>query len=297
MQGEFIVHENTTPLPTIHVVSDSVGLTAQALARAAAAQFGVTNPVIEVLPKVRTFEEIKEFIDEHSAVHKRNTGDGRMLVFYTLVDRDLSRQLAEYAGGRDDIVAVDLVTDAIGAIAHMTGKQPSTKPGGLHVADQYYFRRIEAIEFTIAHDDGRNPQEMTQADIVLLGVSRSSKTPTSIYLAQQGYKVSNIPLDPSTEPPKEVYEVDRTRLFGLMTTADVLVGIRQRRLGNAAVAASQYADPEYVYEDLERARALMRKLGAIVIHTENRAVEETAQEILRYYERAHPQGADIVIRS
>ena len=138
---------------------------------------------------------------------------------------------------------------------------------------------------------------MTQADIVLLGVSRSSKTPTSIYLAQQGYKVSNIPLDPSTEPPKEVFEVDRSRLFGLMTTADVLVGIRQRRLGNAAVAASKYADPEYVYEDLDRARALMRKLGAIVIHTENRAVEETAQEILRYYERAHPQGADIVIRS
>ena len=154
---EFIAYGSSTELPTIHVISDSVGLTAQAVARAAAAQFGVTNPVIEVLPKVRTFEEIKEFIDEHSAVHKRNTGDGRMLVFYTLVDRDLSRQLAEYAGGRDDIVAVDLVTDAIGAIAHMTGKQPSTKPGGLHVADQYYFRRIEAIEFTIAHDDGRNP--------------------------------------------------------------------------------------------------------------------------------------------
>ena len=144
-----------------------------------------------------------------------------------------------------------------------------------------------------------SPTESLTTWMVGSGVvfSRSSKTPTSIYLAQQGYKVSNIPLDPSTEPPKEVYEVDRTRLFGLMTTADVLVGIRQRRLGNAAVAASQYADPEYVYEDLERARALMRKLGAIVIHTENRAVEETAQEILRYYERAHPQGADIVIRS
>ena len=228
---EFIAYGSSTELPTIHVISDSVGLTAQAVARAAAAQFGVTNPVIEVLPKVRTFEEIKEFIDEHSAVHKRNTGDGRMLVFYTLVDRDLSRQLAEYAGGRDDIVAVDLVTDAIGAIAHMTGKQPSTKPGGLHVADQYYFRRIEAIEFTIAHDDGRNPQELHQADIVLLGVSRSSKTPTSIYLSQQGYKVANIPLDPTTEPPAELEQVDRTRLFGLMTTPEVLIGIRQRRLG------------------------------------------------------------------
>lgn len=282
------------PLPTIHVISDSVGLTAQAVARAAAAQFGVTNPAIEVLPKVRSFEEIKTFIDEHSAFHRQNTGDGRMLVFYTLVDRELSRKLATYAGGREDIVAVDLMTDAIGAIAHMTGRNPSTKPGGLHVADQYYFRRIEAIEFSIAHDDGRNPQELSQADIVLLGVSRSSKTPTSIYLSQQGYKVANIPLDPSTDPPREVFDVDRTRLFGLMTTAEVLIGIRQRRLGNARVVASSYADPEYVYQDLEQSRALMRKLGCIVIHTENRAVEETAQEILRYYERAHPPSADMM---
>ena len=285
---EFIAYGSSAELPTIHVVSDSVGLTAQAVARAAAAQFGVTNPIIEVLPKVRTFQEIKDFLDEHSAVHKRNTGDGRMLVFYTLVDRNLSRQLAEFAAARDDIVAVDLMTDAIAAIAHMTGLSPSTKPGGLHVADQYYFRRIEAIEFSIAHDDGRNPQELTQADIVLLGVSRSSKTPTSIYLSQQGYKVANIPLDPTTDPPKELFEVDRTRLFGLMTTAEVLIGIRQRRLGRAVGVASRYADPEFVYQDLEKARALMRKLGCIVIHTENRAVEETAQEILRYYERAHP---------
>ncbi len=286
--ADFIAYGSSTELPTIHVISDSVGLTAQAVARAAAAQFGVTNPTIEVLPKVRRFEEIRRFVDEHSAVHARNTGDGRMLVFYTLVDRALSRQLAEYAAERDDIVAVDLVTDAIGAISRMTGREPSTKPGGLHVADQYYFKRIEAIEFTIAHDDGRNPQELSQADIVLLGVSRSSNTPTSIYLSQQGYKVANIPLDPSTEPPAELASVDRTRLFGLMTTAEVLVGIRQRRLGRAVGVASRYADPEYVYEDLEKARSLMRKLGCIVVNTENRAVEETAQEILRYYERVHP---------
>lgn len=296
MQEEFIVHENATSLPTIHVISDSVGLTAQAMARAAAAQFGETNPNIEVLPHVRTAEQIRTFLTEHSALHA-SRGDDRVLIFYTLVDSDLRHSLTDIAATMPNITAVDLLTDAIDSIAKLSGKVPSKRPGGLHVADQHYFRRIEAIEFTIAHDDGRNPQEMTQADIVLLGVSRSSKTPTSIYLAQQGYKVSNIPLDPSTEPPKEVFEVDRTRLFGLMTTPDVLIGIRQRRLGNAAVVASKYADPEYVYEDLDKARALMRKLGAIVIHTENRAVEETAQEILRYYERVHPAGADIVKRS
>lgn len=291
---ETIAYGNSTELPTIHVISDSVGLTAQAVARAAAAQFDVTNPTIEVLPKARSFEEIKDFLDEHCAEHARNGVPGPVLVFYTLVDRSLACQLDGYASGRSDVVAVDLMTGAVDAIAEVAGLQPSTKPGGLHVADQYYFRRIEAIEFTIAHDDGRNPQDLAQADIVLLGVSRSSKTPTSIYLSQQGYKVANVPLDPSTEPPRQLEEVDRTRLFGLMTTAEVLIGIRQRRLGNASVVASSYADPEYVYQDLDAARALMRKLGCIVIHTENRAVEETAQEILRYYERAHPPSADMM---
>ncbi len=270
---DFVVHTNLTPLPTIHVVSDSVGLTAQSLARAAAAQFGVTNPCIEVLPKVRKFDEVKRFLEDHMQLHRELKGSPRILVCYTIVD---------------------LMTQVIDAISNLSGLEPSSKPGGLHVADQHYFRRIEAIEFTIAHDDGRNPQDLTQADIVLLGVSRSSKTPTSIYLSQQGYKVANVPLDPHTEPPREIYDVDPTHLFGLMTTPEVLVGIRARRLGNAVGVASSYADPTYVYEDLESARALMRRLGAIVVHTENRAVEETAQEILRYYERLHPAPTGIV---
>ncbi len=282
------MHENTTPIPTIHVISDSVGLTAQAVARAAATQFGVSNPCIEVLPKVRNSGQIERFFEDHAAYHLEETGSDQLLVFYTIVNSDLRQELSEYVSSHTNIVAVDLMTDAINAIAFTSGLEPTAKPGGLHVADQSYFRRIEAIEFTIAHDDGRNPQDLTQADIVLLGVSRSSKTPTSIYLSQQGYKVANVPLDPSTEPPHEIYDVDRTRLFGLMTTPEVLVSIRERRLGNAAGVASEYADPSFVYEDLEKARALMRKLGAIVVHTEHRAVEETAQEIMRYYERIHP---------
>lgn len=288
MISEFISLENTTPLPTIHVVSDSVGITAQAVARAAAAQFGVTNPNIEVLPKVRSFGEVASFIDEHTDYHRKTYGDGRILVFYTLVDSELSRKVAEFFSGRDDVVAVDLMTGALSAITQMTGKRPSVTPGSVHIADRNYFKRIEAIEFTIEHDDGRNPQDLQKADIVLLGVSRSSKTPTSIYLAQQGFKVANVPLDPSTEPPAQLFDVERSRLFGLMISPEALVGIRQRRLGNAIGVAGAYADPEYIYRDLEEARALMRKLGCIVVHTENRAVEETAQEILRYYERVHP---------
>ena len=290
--GGFALADNKSNLPTIHIISDSVGVTAQTLARAAAAQFGETNPAIETLPKVRSFEEIRDFLEDHADLHNDLYGSRKLLVFYTLVDRDLAHQLADYAEAHDNVIAVDLLTHAIDAVAKASGLDPLVRPGSLHVADQHYFARIEAVEFTIAHDDGRNPQDLTKADIVIVGVSRTSKTPLSIYLSQQGFKVANVPLDMHTDPPKELFDVDRTRLFGLMTTADVLVGIRQRRLGNAIGVASSYADPEYVYEDLERARALMRKLGCIVIHTENRAVEESAQEILRYYERAHPITVD-----
>lgn len=294
--------ENHTPkecaarIPTIHIISDSVGATAQAVARAAAAQFGVTNPKIETLPKVKTYEEIRDFLENHVRHHMENLGDDRMLVFYTLVNTEVRNKVSAYVENHPNIVAVDLMTTAVEAISEMSGMKPAYTPGSLRVADPHYFRRIEAIEFTIAHDDGRNPQELTQADIVLLGVSRSSKTPLSIYLSQQGYKVANVPLDPSTQPPREIYDVDRTRLFGLMTTPEVLVDIRQRRLGGgkAAMVAGRYADPEYVYEDLEKARALMRQLGCIIIRTEKRAVEETAQEILRYYERSHPSDTDII---
>lgn len=292
MKGQAEMEMKTTlgsshTIPTIHVISDSVGVTAQAVARAASAQFGVTNPRIETVSKVSSFHEIKRFFEEHVEEHRRFYGDGRIVVFYTLVDDDTRLEVTNYCENHPDIFAVDLLGKAIEAISAVSGLEPADIPGGLRVADQNYFKRIDAMEFTIAHDDGRNPQDLTKADIVLLGVSRTSKTPTSIFLSQQGYKVANIPLDPQTDPPKELFDVDPSRVFGLVTTPEVLVGIRRRRLGNAACVASSYADPEEVYRDLEKARSLMRKIGCIVIHTDNRAIEETAQEILRYYDLAH----------
>ena len=283
----FVPLENKTSLPTIHVLSDSVGLTAQTIARAASAQFGVTNPCVETISKVRNIEEIADFFAAHKAYHEQQTGSPDMLVFYTLVDRNLANEFARFASEHDEITAVDILTPAIESIENMTGIAPSHVSGMLRAANQDYFKRIEAMEFTIDHDDGRNPQDLTRADIVLLGVSRTSKTPLSVFLSQRGFCVANVPLDLHTDPPKELFDVDKTRLFGLMTTADVLVDIRRRRIGAQVVAAS-YADPEYVYQDLENARALMRKLGCLVVHTEHRAIEETASEIIRYYERSHP---------
>lgn len=279
-------------IPTIHVISDSVGATAVGVARAAASQFGATSPKIEVLAKVQNFEKIQRYLEEQAVVHLNRYGSKQMIVFYTIISSEIRTQLAAYIEDHPYVVAVDLMTEAISAISKVTAMAPSSKPGLLRAANESYFRRIDAVEFTIAHDDGRNPQDLTKADIVLIGVSRTSKTPLSIYLSQQGYKVSNIPLDANTEPPHQVFDVDRTRLFGLMTSPDVLIGIRQRRIAGATHVATRYADPEYVYEDLEKSRSLMRKLGCIVIHTENRAIEETAQEILRYYERSHPPVTD-----
>lgn len=284
--------EQRRSVPTIHVVSDSTGFTAQGLARAAAAQFGVTDPKIRLFSKAKRIDEIREFLDNRRANYLERYGNDQILVFYTLVTPSLREEFEAYLAEHPAIIAVDLMTDAVNAISRATGLASLREPGILRATGADYYRRIEAVEFTIAHDDGRNPQDLTRADMVLIGVSRTSKTPLSIYLSQLGYKVANIPLDPASEPPCEVYQVERTRLFGLMTSPELLIGIRKRRIGSAVHVAPRYADPEYVYEDLEKARALMRKLGCIVVHTENRAVEETAQEILRYYERSHPSLSD-----
>ncbi len=276
--------------PVIHVISDSVGTTAQTLIRAATACFDVYDPAMEILPRVDSAQGMIDDLDEHVRFH-RERGISPFILYYTLVGVEQRRALEYYVQENSDIVvAVDVMGDALKALTQATGKDAQFIPGRQHSVNEYYFRRIEAMEFTISHDDGRNPQDLPEADIVLIGVSRSSKTPLSIYLSQMGYKVANVPLDPQSEPPKEIYKVDASRLFGLIISPDILSNIRKRRLGNASNVAASYADLECVYQDLESARALMRKLGCLVIRTDNRAIEETAQEIIRYYESAHPQA-------
>ena len=288
---------NDSALPTIHIISDSLGATAHAVARAAAGQFGVTEPYIEVLPKVRDYEEIVSYLTKHQQEHIKAGLSGDLLVFFTLVDSELRAHVRNFCHEKG-MYAVDIMSNPIHAIQEASGRSPMSDPGFLRTTDEHYFKRIAAMEFTVDHDDGRNPQDLPEADIVLLGVSRSSKTPISIFMGMEGYKVANVPLALGTKPPHEIYDCDPSRIFGLMTTPDILVNIRQRRLGGsgqqASMVASSYADPEMVYRDLEEARALMRRLGCIVVRTDNKAVEETAQEILRYYELAHPPRNSVV---
>lgn len=274
--------------PTIHIVSDSIGETARAVAQAAAAQFGETNPKIEIFGHVKNFEQVRTYLEEHTKHHVEELGDDRLLIFYTLVDPKLRDQVSSFIDAHEYLYGVDLLTSAISAMSEVSGLEPNDTPGILRVADLNYFNRMEALEFTIEHDDGRNPQDLLKADIVIIGVSRTSKTPLCIYLAQHGFRVANVPLDLHTEPPKELFLLDPTRVFGLMSTPEVLAKIRARRIKNAASVASTYADPEYIHEDLLEARSLMRKLGCYVIRTDGKAVEETAQEIMMLFERSHP---------
>lgn len=266
----------------IVIISDSLGDSAAVIAEAAEAQFELHDIVVERLPNATTADQIRTFLENV----KLRYPEASPIVFFTFVNPDLSIQTKQILNEMD-IAYVDILGPAINAIASVSGQMPLGKPGLIHKTTSEYYRRIEAMEFAVDHDDGRNVQDLPKADIVLIGSSRTSKTPLAVFLATQGHKVANVPLAPGTEPPKELFQVKKGHLFGLTSKPELLSRIRYRRLGNASGVAASYADISYVHEDLEEARALMRKLGCIVIRTDNRAIEETAAEILRYYSAAN----------
>ena len=268
--------------PVINIISDSIGDSAATMAIAAASQFSDNRCLINRLPKVSSLAQMVPFIDEHLNDTKDN-----MILFHTIADEQLRAELEDYLMDKE-VVAVDLIGPAIDAIALATGRNPRGEPGLIRETDEAYYRRIDAMEFAVEHDDGRNPENLTDAQIVLIGVSRSSKTPLSIYLATLGYNVANIPLTLESEPPRQLFDVDFRRVFGLTTDPNLLSAIRQRRLGNASAVAQKYANIDSVIDDLEQAQRVMRKIGCLIVRTDNRAIEEVAQEILRYYHASFP---------
>lgn len=264
------------PQVVIHIVSDALGDTAAKVAEAAVGQFHDQQIEIARFPNARSFDEITSYVTSQRPAMVP------IIVLHTLVDRSLRTEFKRWAV-RNGIYEVDLIGPVIDALATLTGKRPSEQPGIQHDIGTEYFKRIEAMEFTVNHDDGRNAQDLTKADIVLIGVSRTSKTPLSLVLSMRGFKTANVPLAKEIEPPRELFDVDPRRLFGLMSTLEVLCEIRAKRIGNAVSVASGYVDPLSVQQDLDDARAFMRRLGCIVLRTDKRAVEETAQEIIKHY--------------
>lgn len=266
--------------PTIHVVSDALGDTACEVVLAAAGQFAPGAFEIVRLPKVEEVSQVEAHLARHGV-------PGRpAAVFHTIVGPELRGAVCELLDELG-VPGIDLMGPALGLLARLSGAEPLGIPGVIHQTDERYFHRISCMEFTLEHDDGAGAEDLTQADIVLIGVSRTSKTPLSMYLALQGYRVANIPLVPGVEPPRELFDVDPARVFGLLSTTEVIASRRTERLEGplARAVAPSYADPEHIARELESAHALMRRIGCFVVRTDGKAIEESAAEISARLER------------
>lgn len=265
---------------TVLVISDALGETAASVALAAAGQFDEGTVTIERLSRVQDARQVKRYLESLAGAAKK------IAAFHTIVQDELRSEVAGLLV-EQGIAAVDLLGPAIDTIAALTGLAPKGIPGIIHQTDERYFQRIACMEYTVEHDDGRGADDLSEADIVLIGVSRTSKTPLSMYLALQGYRVANIPLAPQVEPPQALFEVDPARIFGLVTTVEAIAPIRAQRFGTAQAqsAAGSYADPDAIELEFAYARSLMKRLGCFVVHTDGKAIEESATEIIERINR------------
>lgn len=266
----------------VYVVSDSVGETAEFVVKAVATQFNGGSVDIHRSSYVEDVEDIEDVL-----ILARQTN--RSIIAYTIV----IPHLKEYLDGRakeEGIVAVDLLNPLMNAFEQKFEKSPNQQPGLMRKLDDDYFRKIEAIEFAVKYDDGRDPRGIIRADIVLIGVSRTSKTPLSMYLAHKRYKVANVPLVPEVKPPDELFTVPRSKCVGLIISPDKLNEIRKERLKALGLTSqANYASFERILEELEYAEKIMKRVGCPVIDVSNKAVEETASQILDILksERSH----------
>lgn len=264
-------------LPGVYIVSDSIGETAEMVVRAAASQFNSGIMEIRRVPNISDIETLDEII-------KQATENG-FLVAYTLVVDELAEHLRAKAF-EHDVLCVDILGPLIDAFKLVSNIEPRKEPGLLRKLDEMYYRRIEAVEFAVRYDDGKDPRGIKLADIVLVGVSRTSKTPLSMYLANKRLKVANVPLVPEVNPPEELYLAEKGKVIGLTVKPELLFHIRTERLKTLGLKGqASYANENRIEEELEFSSGIMKKLGCPVIDVTNKAVEETASKILEIYYR------------
>lgn len=256
----------------IYLLSDATGETAEKMVLAALTQFRDKPVRMTRINNVRTKNQVYEALDDALNNHG--------LVVYTIVNRELAQLVHDECDGLG-LVSIDLLTPLLLKVAHYLGRSPKETPGLLHGVDEAYFRRIEAIEFTVKHDDGQEPRNLYLADIILVGISRTSKTPLSIYLAHRGWKVANVPLVNGIDLPQQLFEIDPKKIAALVIDPQRLVEVRAARLRNLGQdPRAAYADYEEIEEELKHAKKLFRKYPWVVIDVSSKAVEETANEVL-----------------
>ncbi len=256
----------------VYIVSDSVGETAEFVVKAVATQFNGGQVEIRRNSYVEDFEDIENVL---MLAKKDHT-----IIAYTIVVPTLKEYLDKRAW-EEGILAVDLLSPLMNAFVTRFNKQPHNQPRLMRKLDEEYFKKIEAIEFAVKYDDGRDPRGITKADIVLIGISRTSKTPLSMYLAHQRFKVANVPLVPEVRPPDELFEIPPKNCIGLIISPYKLNEIRIERLRALGLPShSNYASFERILYELDHAEKIMKRVGCPVIDVSNKAVEETAGLIL-----------------
>jgi hypothetical protein len=269
----------------IHIVSDSTGDTAARVARAAQSQFPDFETELFRHARVKTREQLARALDAASG--------RRAAVFYTLVDPTLREAVVEIAR-EQRIVVLDVLGPALNAVTTASGMQAMQVPGRQAPLDAQYFRRIAAIEFAVKHDDGRGADDLGHADVVLVGVSRTSKTPTSMHLGYMGYMAANIPIVRGVDPPPVLFQIEPWKIVGLTIDADRLAEIRRRRVrALAAGSSARYADLTEIYEELDQTAKLHKRLGCPVIDVTKLAIEEAAArcaELVEERRRAALEG-------
>jgi len=275
----------------LHLLSDSTGETLESIAKAALSQFDDAEHVVKHFwPMVRSESHLDRILTDVAA----NPG----LVLFTLVNRDTRRKLETRcrALGLPAIAALDAVSDAM---SNMFGQEAKARPGRQHVMDAAYFARVAAIQFTIAHDDGINAQNWEEADIVLAGVSRTSKTPTSIYLANRGYKTANIPIVPESPPPTNLFQLKHPMVIGLVTSAERLIQVRRNRLLSLnQLPDTDYVDEEKVRAEVAHARRMFADNGWPVLDVTRRSIEESEAAIINLFnEREVTQAGETEIQT
>ena len=259
----------------LHLVSDATGETLIAVSRAVAAQYQGVASIEHVDPLVRTRAQLDKAISEIE------TAPG--IVLFTLVDRELSGRL-EDACAEMGSPCLSVLQPIFGLFESYLGTASTSRPGAQHMLNADYFKRIDALNFTMLHDDGQQPENLEAADVLLLGVSRTSKTPTSIYLANRGIKTANIPLVPNVPLPAALDHVRNPLVVGLIASPERIVQIRQNRLlALNADPETPYVDRTSVAEELAHSRRLFASHGWPVIDVTRRSIEETAAAVIDLY--------------
>ena len=256
----------------VHLVSDSTGETLNAMAKAVTARFDGVIPIEHIYALVRSSKQMERVLEEVASAPG--------VVLHTLVDRDLREQLEEGCR-RLDMPQIGALDPLVGAMSRYLGAALSSRVGAQHALDHDYFNRIAALDFAMAHDDGQGTvDELEGADVVLCGVSRTSKTPTCIYLAHRGIRAANVPLVPGQEDGERLTQLKNPLVIGLTVSPDRLIQIRRNRIDNLnASQASNYTDQDAVREETIKARRAFERRGWPTIDVTRRSVEETAAAI------------------